>query len=981
MTSFPPTGAVLLLQPRDYTAWDANRDRIYEYYLVENKELHETKRLMEARYRFPVFDENMWEHVLRRHFGFRKNLSKSDWVPIGQIIGKRRREWKDTAIDLCGAQIPKRRIKKNIPREIEIEGEPLPELPRDIRIRTPPPLEPFASRELQRRVNMSDLPHTSSAAIAFITDLLPERIMEVRSDSPFIQTMLRLSVLLESYMVTDNDLRDSFASLAQMYQQCPSPTMFGACNSLEILSFACFSTSSGRHIPEPRPLLDWIGKVVDLRFLQGIFSANTPTLIEFWSNLLRTALFLHRFEALKWLTEVGLRVATGQWARFCLLICNQTYEEGRMRDHRSLEYVRSIIETKILAKGVTIIPISPNLLWGSALKQGDIAMMKILVQAGYKFTDLDVIEQQDCFRRALFSTEQLNATCLSYLLEIGMTSAPVLDNGVYWRGPRRPILARDALWFHDGESTMLFDELCKSSSRGDETITVSGICGAASGGLDSLEHYMGTTPCATVEIKTVLLEIALSEAAHKGCCDVLDCLLDYGIDPNVSSLGGNKYSGLKSSPKSWNPTVRAIEKCNLEAVRKLLFRHPVLHCHACFIGVMSQPVDDCWAATIELLETSGLNPQRFGDDEIIKATLPYRGIRSQRQIRRLWKIFELYNIPFDKKVHGVTLLQMAIREGCSLGIVEVLLRHGVDGGSELLYDALNSLSDDRERIVELLLDRGIDPSTGDANLLLEAALCPRSSYRRSGTSYKGESLRLYSSMLERGVRWTVKAPSCGTNLITLLLRAGAEDCLIADALDAGYDLDLQGQQDRRTPLMEAIKQGRLELALDFIRRGANVNAMTNLEASNWDYGYKLTALHSACSRGAPLAFLKTLFDFGAQVNAGAEIEALTSLHCAVSAGHLNIASLLIARGAEINTGFKVDGMNFAATPLDFAAATGNLEVCQLLYDLGGRSGCSCITDVDGAVQLARDQNNLGVLRFFEERVEGLDRIPDLEDED
>ncbi|KAK8127272.1 Ankyrin repeat protein [Apiospora sp. TS-2023a] len=976
MTSLPPPRPVLLWQPRDYTVWDANRDRIYDYYLVWKKDRGKTKRLMEELHGFPEFPMATWEWVLREHFKFRKNLTEDDWAPIRHRIAKRRRLGKDNyAIDLCGAQLSESRVRKYVRKKVALYANN-PELPRDIRIRTPPPGEPSASQELQRRVNMSDLLLASSLDTAAIKDMLPEWIVEVRKNSPFNQTMLRLQLCpttVESYMVTDNDLRDSFASLAQMYQQCPSPTMFGACNSLEILSFACFSTSSGANIPEPRPLLDWIGKVVDLRFLQGLFSANTPTLLEFWSNLLQKANALNSFEAFKCLTEVGLRVANGQWARFCLRICYTTYEKGMTMDQRLSVYVRNLIKSKLLAKGVTINPISFISLWGSASSQGDIAMMKILVQAGYRFTDLSVTVQQYCFRAALF-----NGRCLSYLLKTGATIAPVLEDGVYWDGPGHPRLARDHIWVKGGKYLTRLEKsyltllncFYKSGLRGDQTITVSGICRAASGGLDSLKHYMETTLCVTIEIKTVLLEIALSEAADKGCCDVLGCLLDYGIDPNVSSLGGNKYSGLKSSPKSWNPTLRAIKNCNLEAVRKLLFRHPVLHCHDCFIGVLSQPGEDCWAATIELLETSGLNPQRFGDDEVIQTALSYCGRCNDRELIRLWKIFELCNIPFDKKIHGATLLQMAIRKDCSLDTVEVLLRHGVDDGSELLYDALKSESPDRERIVELLLDRGIYPSTGDANLLLEAALTPME-------LNEGENLRFYFSMLERGVRWTVNAPSCGTNLITLLLRAGAEDYLIADALDAGCDLNLQGQQDQGTPLVEAINQGRLELALDFIRRGATINAIIEY-TDGWYYP---TALHAACESGAPLAFIETLIDFGAQLDAGSETRSATSLHYAVSAGHLNITSLLIAHGADIHAVFKDDEDNFAVTPLDLAAEDGNLELCQLLYDLGGRSGSRAITDVDGAVQLARRCQRLGVLRFFEERVEGLDRIPDLEDED
>ncbi|KAK7928380.1 hypothetical protein PG985_005378 [Apiospora marii] len=973
MTSLPPPRPALLWQPRDYTVWDANRDRIYEYYLVEKKDLSETKRLMETRYGFPEHEssKNMWEHVLLRHFGFRKNLSKSDWAPIGQSIAKRRRLGKDTyAIDLCGAQVPRRRVEKNIPQEIAL-GANSPKLPRDILIRTPPPQEPFASRELQRRVNMSDLPHATQA-VAFIANMLPERILEVRRNSPFIQTMLRLPVLLESYVVTDNDIRDSFASLSQMYQQRPSPRLFGTSTSLEILSFACFSVSSRAWIIEPRPLLDWIGKVVDLHFLHGIFSADTPMLIQLWWCLLNEAQERRSLEAFKCLIEVGLQVANGQWARFCLQSCFAAYQCMRnlVPDAPFVKYVREMVYTGISVKVLVID--DPLLFWISAANMADIAMMEILAHAGYGVSELPTLQQQAVLWSLFEGTGKSKVTCLRYLLKAGVATAPVLLNEVYWRGPGIAMLAIDRLWLGlNPKYTMLLNEVYKSSSRGDDTVTVSGICRAASDGLDSLDHYLVTTPCATVKTKTVLLEIALSEIAAKGRCGVLDCLLDYGIDPNVPSLSGNDFSGPDSSPKLWNPTLRAIKTCNLEAVKVLSFRNPSLDCHDCFVSVLSQIENyNCWVDTIELLKTLGLDPQRFGDDRVIQAALSECDYGNQQGVERVARIFELFNVRFDKKIDRMNFLQMAIRQHCSFSTVEVLLRHEADDCPELLFDALQSNSQDRERIVQLLLERGMEPSTGDASRILEATLA-----RRQGNARRmEESLRLYCLMLKRGVRWPVKAPTCGTNLITLLLGVEADDCLIVDVLDAGYDLSLQGQHNPRTPLMEAISRGRMELALDFIRRGANVNAVNF--PRDGDIALELTALHIACAMGAPLSFIRTLIDVGARVNTGSEFEAFTSLHCAVFAGSLNIASFLISRGAFANAAAS-SIQERTLSPLDFAAEMGDLEMCQLLYDLGGRSATRVVTDVDGAVQLARLDYRLGVLQFFEERVGGLDRIPDL----
>ncbi|KAK8011630.1 ankyrin repeat-containing domain protein [Apiospora arundinis] len=123
MTCLPPPRPSLLWQPRDYTVWDANRDRIYEYYLVNKNDRVQTKRIMEERHGFPEFPLATWEHVLRVHFKFRKNLDREDWAPIGQHLAKRRKLGKDTyAIDLCGIQLPQRRVEKNVPKQLTLDA-------------------------------------------------------------------------------------------------------------------------------------------------------------------------------------------------------------------------------------------------------------------------------------------------------------------------------------------------------------------------------------------------------------------------------------------------------------------------------------------------------------------------------------------------------------------------------------------------------------------------------------------------------------------------------------------------------------------------------------------------------------------------------------------------------------------------------------------------------------------------------------------
>ncbi|KAK8079464.1 hypothetical protein PG997_007282 [Apiospora hydei] len=846
MAALPPSRPSLEWQPRDYTVWDANRDRIYEIYLVEKKGLRETKRLMEARHAFPEFDNNMWEHVLLRHFGFRKNLSKADWVPIGQSLAKRRRLGKNNhAIDLCGAKIPIRRVEKNVPRQVTLLADS-PELPRDILIRTPPPDEPFASRALQRRVNMSDLPLASSSGVAFMRDMLPEWILEVRKNSPFNQTMHRLILSLESHFVTDNVLRQSFASLSQMYQMYPSPSKLGTSSSLDILSYACFSMSRGSYFgfPEPLPLLNWIRKIADLRFLQAIFSTNTPTLLELWSTILQVAWKFRNLDAFKSLTEVGLRVTNRQWARFCLDICCHCYcdMDERFLNQSLLSSTREVIESQWVSNDKRP---SAHTLWDAAARYLDIDMMKILASLGYHFSELPAKEQQHCLQHVS-----------------GATAAPVLDDGIYWDGPHWPVLARDFAWVKGLEGRFQPSLLEEFSLRDDETVTASGIYRAASGGCASLKHYMETTPCPTIEVRAVLLEITLSQTTACGCCEVLDCLLDYGVDPNAPSLGRNKLAGP---------------------------RHASLHCHESFISVLSQETEDSWIVTIKLLETFGLNPQRFGDSEVVQAALFESTIRRKQLIIRLLEIFKL---------------------GRELELVSL------DAGTWYSMASQNAKMRDQ----------------------FDCAASPN------------HSTRFFD------------------------LRGGG--CWVRSRFERPRQSD--------NPFNASNFRQAFDMALGFIRRGADVNAAISYDLSGWS-GKGYTALHFACISGAPLPFLETLLDLGAQVDAGSELGVPTSLCYAIAAGHLNIMSLLIAHGAAINVTVRDGDTNRSVwnlipeitwSHLDLAAAMGDLEITQLLYDFGTRSACQVFTEVDGAVQVARRHRRLGVFRFFEERVEGLDRIPD-----
>jgi hypothetical protein len=121
-----------------------------------------------------------------------------------------------------------------------------------------------------------------------------------------------------------------------------------------------------------------------------------------------------------------------------------------------------------------------------------------------------------------------------------------------------------------------------------------------------------------------------------------------------------------------------------------------------------------------------------------------------------------------------------------------------------------------------------------------------------------------------------------------------------------------------TPLMEAVKNERVELAKALIAKGADVAGRDN---KGW------TALHVAALKGSPDA-TALLLAAGADVNAR-DADGYTPLMHAVTTGCLESARLLIARGTKLEVKNK-DG----ETALDLAAEKRRDEFVELLLESG-----------------------------------------------
>ena len=240
-------------------------------------------------------------------------------------------------------------------------------------------------------------------------------------------------------------------------------------------------------------------------------------------------------------------------------------------------------------------------------------------------------------------------------------------------------------------------------------------------------------------------------------------------------------------------------------------------------------------------------------------------------------------------------------------IAKMLLDKGAkciptDDGSTCLITAVMQ---GNETIVKLLLDHGVDPNEFNGR-----------SYPLSRAAYNGS-----------------------LNIVKMLC-------------DAGADLEVRDGMNY-TPLMDACRNGYLELVQELIQRGANVNVVC-------DWGYGRTPLFAAAAGGRTDIMVEL-------INAGADInfknkKGHTALYTACVDKREDVAILLVQVGADL--GGDISGR----TPLMLAASDGLTklvkELCYHGADVNARTGGQSALEF-----AARDNRHLEVVKFLAERAD------------
>jgi ankyrin repeat protein len=189
---------------------------------------------------------------------------------------------------------------------------------------------------------------------------------------------------------------------------------------------------------------------------------------------------------------------------------------------------------------------------------------------------------------------------------------------------------------------------------------------------------------------------------------------------------------------------------------------------------------------------------------------------------------------------------------------------------------------------------------------------------------------------------TSSSCSCGSSRAAMAAAVQNVDFLSIVALARSHGMDVVNVRAsglyKLAPLHMAVRQAKLDYARALIQCGADVHAR---DWSNWTplmYTARFAprTLRTPADRDAHLAYLgiaRLLLLSGADVNARYSFG--TALHICADSNNLELARMLVERGADINEQRSLS----RKSPLHVAAMRRSMDVAELLLIAGARVNC------------------------------------------
>ena len=420
---------------------------------------------------------------------------------------------------------------------------------------------------------------------------------------------------------------------------------------------------------------------------------------------------------------------------------------------------------------------------------------------------------------------------------------------------------------------------------------------------DAMAHLLKPEPEPVREAKRAILrllleagadpkkdELAILSAAMSGETEMVRLLLERGANPNAEQKGSLPFTTIGGAVTTGAPLplIRQLLAAGADPLRVANPKLP-LGRSALSIAVLSKN-EEVITAILASLKPANLSAAQHY--EVFESLMPGDPAYLRRGLDAGFKVNA-------KQTDGGTALMVAAAVG-SAESVRLLLAAGADVSAKNHQNitALGwAVTTDSTEASLALIEAGADVNAQD-----EAGFTPLSSAVERRRTAQVSALLAHSAKLEPAIK-TGETPlllAAGygyADIVKLLVKAGAKATVVCAkdgsnalhrAANSGHSMHGPADSDRSIKEKPEFEEGKPS-----------------------DYA----------------AIVKLLLDAGLPVDRPKPHDGITALHLAASSGNVEVARLLLAKGAEVHMPSQ-DGR----TPLHFAAGGLSIEVLALLLD-------------------------------------------------